>query len=55
MNIAQREAKETVNWLQIIKKAKVSNENIDPLAQEGTEIGRILVSIVKTSQLGPKI
>jgi four helix bundle protein len=54
MNIASKEARETLYWIQLLKETELVNFNFDELKQKCEEIVRILTSIVKTSQLNIK-
>ena len=50
LNVAKKEAKETLNWLEIIEKAKLNKNDISALIEECNEIISILVASVKKSQ-----
>ena len=51
MSIARKEARETLYWLKLLKKAEmISEEKIDRILQESDELVRILTSIVKSAQ-----
>jgi len=51
MNIAKKEARETLFWLRIICEAELISENkLKNLIDENNQIIAILVTIVKTSQ-----
>ncbi len=53
MSIARKEARETLYWLKLLKKAEmISEEKIDRILQESDELVRILTSIVKSAQKG---
>ncbi|MEA3280064.1 MAG: four helix bundle protein [Thermodesulfobacteriota bacterium] len=53
MSIARKEARETLYWLKLFKKAEmISEEKIDRILQESDELVRILTSIVKSAQKG---
>ena len=53
MSIALKEARETLYWLKLLKKAEmISEEKIDRILQESDELVRILTSIVKSAQKG---
>ncbi len=50
MNIAKKEARETLYWLKLIKRVNISSvSNIDSLLQENIELINILTKKVKTS------
>jgi len=51
MSVAARECRETLYWLRLIKETNLSSEKtLIPLINKATELKRILVSIVKTTQ-----
>ncbi len=51
MSVAARESRETLFWLRVIRKSGlIKEEQINPLIRDASEIKRILVSIVKTTQ-----
>ena len=52
MNIAKREARETLFWLRVLKEtALVRAEKVDPLLTEANELVSILTTIVKRAEM----
>jgi four helix bundle protein len=55
MSIANKEARETLYWLRLLKKCELLEmQNINDMIQEADELVRILTAIVKTAQTGTK-
>jgi len=51
MNIALKEANETVYWLELLKDSEYIEEDIfNSIQTDATEVLKILISIVKTSK-----
>ena len=51
MNIAKREARETLFWLRVIKDAPlVGAEKVDSMLSEANELVSILTAIVKRAE-----
>jgi four helix bundle protein len=52
MNIALKEANETLYWLQLLKDSSlISIETFDTIFPDANELVKLLVSIVKTTKL----
>lgn len=52
MAIASKEARETLYWLKLLKKSKITSINYTEYISLSEELVRILTAIVKTSQAG---
>jgi four helix bundle protein len=51
MSIASKEARETHNWLRLLRDSKIVSESrLLPLENDSLELVRILTAIVKTAQ-----
>ncbi|MBI2611491.1 four helix bundle protein [Candidatus Gottesmanbacteria bacterium] len=52
MNISLKECRETLYWLELIKRTNlIETLSVDPYIQEGKEIRAILAAIIKKSKL----
>lgn len=48
-SISSKKARETKNWLRLIKESNIANNNIDILINDCDDLINILTKIVKTS------
>jgi four helix bundle protein len=49
LRVALKELNETAIWLQIIRKSRMTQRELDGLIKENQELSRILVSSIKTA------